>query len=260
MKRQWTDEERRAFGVKMKLSRNKKNLNNETENVVEKSPSNVVLTQEQFDALMNRLAAVEKTPTQPVKAQEQVARLDYNNRVVGVVPKYGYDSSLYHSPIDRLMNIKELERFAFRENHFLTWSPVEVEYENKAGINMSEQRFELKLLKRLFEDDGTPTPLLDTDGKQMYDAKDEPLHKSYLVSRLFYFEDPAAARTAARSLGIDVTESNSIEFLEEMRYLFCKDWLMERFQVRRPSSTPRSTSTMLIGSTQVEVESYSEIV
>lgn len=255
MAKVWTEEERKAFGEKMKAAR-AKNINKET--TVEKD--NVTLTQEQFNALMERLNALESSKTDSLPGNHSTPELNHQGRVAGVMQKYAVDARDYEDPCPDLMNIPELERFAFKQNYFLLWDVEAVQYENRWGVAYSEPRFVLKLMKRLFEEDGSPTPVLDASGSPVLDDKGNPLHKSYLVQRAYFFEDPAASITEARQLGIPVTDANSKDFLETMRKLRYKNWLLEIFQPKRPANQSRRSESMLIGSTQVQVESYSELV
>lgn len=259
MAKEWTDEERMAFGLKMKQARASK-LNNQEKKVGEPTKDGVTLTQEQFDALMARLAAVEGSKTESLPGNHSEPQLNHQGRMAGVMQKYAVDARDYDDPRPELMDTQELERFAFKQNYYLMWDVEAIQYENKWGIAYSEPRFVLKLYKRLFEEDGTPTPVTDNAGVAQLDENGKPLHKSYLVQRAYFFEDPAASIIEARALGITVTDANSKAFLQQMRKLRYKTWLLEIFQPKRATNTSRSTKTMMVGSTQVQVESYSEVV
>lgn len=283
MPKVWTDEERKAFGEKMKASReaikktkatetSKSNadeaLNNYSkateslhlEDKAEPTQEGVNLTQEQFQALMERLNKLEssKTESLDVKANQQ-PELNQLGRAVGIMQKYSVDPRDYEDPRDELMNLAELERFAFKPNYYLGWDVEQTQYETKYGTSFSEPRFEIRLYKRLFEEDGSPTPKVDNAGNPVLDEQGRPQFKSYLVKKGYFFEDPAASVKEAQQLGLPITNANSKDFLEQMRKLRYKTWLLEVFNKPKSADTTRRES-MTIGSSIVQVESYSEEV
>lgn len=259
MPKVWTDEERKAFGEKMKASRANKEQKKAQEPA--EAPSNKVeLTQEQFQALMERLNKLEssKTESLDVKANQQ-PELNQLGRAVGIMQKYSVDPRDYEDPRDELMNLAELERFAFKPNYYLGWDVEQTQYETKYGTSFSEPRFEIRLYKRLFEEDGSPTPKVDNAGNPVLDEQGRPQFKSYLVKKGYFFEDPAASVKEAQQLGLPITNANSKDFLEQMRKLRYKTWLLEVFNKPKSADTTRRES-MTIGSSIVQVESYSEEV
>lgn len=259
-KKEWTPEERQAFADKMKQAREEKTKTTPSAEPSNVEPSDKVeLTQEQFQALMERLSKLEtsKTETLPTPPNDNV-QLSTLGKAIGVMHKYSVNPDDYDDPRDRLMAIPALERFAFRTNYFLKWDVEQTIYETKFGTSYAEPRFELRLYKRLFEDDGTPTPDIDkATGQQRVDEQGRPQYKSYLVTKGFFFEDPAASLKEAVALGIPVTDANSKEFLKKMRELRYENWLLEVFNKPRTTSKPNKES-MVIGSSVVTVESYSE--
>lgn len=261
-KKEWTEEERQAFAEKMKASRQKKATPTESPAEVaaeatSESPK-VELTQEQFQQLMERLSKLESSKTETLEVKNDNVRLDNLGKAIGVMHKYSVNPDDYEDPREKLMNLPQLERFGFRTNYFLKWDVEQTIYETKFGTSYAEPRFELRLYKRLFEDDGTPTPDIDkATGQQRVDEQGRPQYKSYLVTKGFFFEDPAASLKEAVQMGIPVTNANSKEFLKQMRELRYQNWLMEVFQKPRTTSKPNKES-MVIGSSVVTVESYSE--
>lgn len=253
-KKEWTEEERKAFAEKMKASRQKKATPAEA---TSESPK-VELTQEQFQQLMERLNKLESNKTETLEVKNDNVRLDNLGKAIGVMHKYSVNPDDYEDPREKLMNLPQLERFGFRTNYFLKWDVEQTIYETKFGTSYAEPRFELRLYKRLFEDDGTPTPDIDkATGQQRVDEQGRPQFKSYLVTKGFFFEDPAASLKEAAQMGLPVDNANSKEFLKQMREMRYKTWLMEVFQKPRTTSKPNKES-MVIGSSVVTVESYSE--
>lgn len=264
-KKDWTPEERQAFADKMKASRQPKQATPVvTPPVVEESKetpleNTVNLTQDQFQALMERLSKLEtnKTESFDVKSANE-PQLNQLGRAVGIMQKYSVDPRDYSDPREQLYSLPELERFAFRQNYYLNWDVEQTQYETKYGTSFSEPRFELRLYKRLFEDDGTPTVITDNVGAPVLDEQGRPQLKSYLVKKAFFFEDPAASMKEAQQLGMRVDNANSKDFLEQMRKLRYKSWLLEIFNRPKAVKTNRKEQ-MVIGSSVVEVESYSEL-
>lgn len=258
----WTEEERKAFGEKMKASRAAKTNTPQPTEPVEATPSEptVNLTQDQFQALMERLNKLEtsKTETLPTAPNDNV-QLNNLGKAVGIMHKYSVNPEDYDDPREKLLSLPALERFAFRTNYFLKWDVEQTIYETKFGTSYAEPRFELRLYKRLFEDDGTPTPDVDkATGIQRLDEQGRPQFKSYLVTKGFFFEDPAASLKEAVQMGLPINNANSKEFLKQMRELRYQSWLLEVFNKPRTTSKPNKES-MVIGSSVVTVESYSEV-
>lgn len=261
----WTEEERKAFGEKMKASRAAKTNTPQPTEPVEATPSEptVNLTQDQFQALMERLNKLETSKTETLETKplpnSNQASIDNLGRTIGIMTKYSVNPDDYEDPREKLMSTPALERFAFRTNYFLKWDVEQTIYETKFGTSYAEPRFELRLYKRLFEDDGTPTPDVDkATGIQRLDEQGRPQFKSYLVTKGFFFEDPAASLKEAVQMGLPVNNANSKEFLKQMRELRYQSWLLEVFNKPRTTSKPNKES-MVIGSSVVTVESYSEV-
>lgn len=246
-KKNMTPEERKAFGDKMKAAREAKKA------TAAEKPATVEIGQDQLQALMERLNKLESNKTETSNGSAQINNL---GRAVGVMQKYSVDPADYANPIPELMAVKELERFAFKENYYMTWDVEQTQYETKYGTSFSEPRFQLRLYKRLYDEDGTPMVKVDNTGKPVLDAQGKEQFRAYLVKQAFFFEDPAASMKEALALGIPVTNANSKDFLEKMRKLRYRQWLVEIFNRPKTSSTSRKEQ-MVIGSSIVQVESYS---
>jgi tetrahydromethanopterin S-methyltransferase subunit G len=250
--------EAKAWAAKMQAARNKTTppvANEPTETPAE---NKVELTQDQFQALMERLDKLETNRTETLATKNE-PQLNQLGRAVGVMQKYSVDPRDYQDPREELMNLPELERFAFKPNYYLGWDVEQTQYETKYGTSFSEPRFEIRLYKRLFEDDGTPTVKTDNEGKPVLDEQGRPQYKSYLVKKGFFFEDPGASVKEAQALGLPINNANSKDFLEQMRKLRYKTWLLEVFNKPKSADTTRKEQ-MTIGSSIVQVESYSEEV
>jgi hypothetical protein len=134
-----------------------------------------------------------------------------NGRLVGTVEKYVVDPRNYPSPVERLGKEAKLAPFAFGYNYEISFEVGITNYETKDGINTREPRFTLELLGVKLDEDGNRT------------------NDRYIVRRAIFHEDPQAAIKIAADLGIDVDSMDEKTFLDEMRYLRMRDWLLGYF-------------------------------
>ena len=64
----------------------------------------------------------------------------------------------------------------------------------------------------------------------------------------------------ALEMGLPIDKANSREFLDEMRFLEMKRWLIEVLNPQRPKSTKVKTNTEVIGGVPVVIEEFSKLV
>lgn len=147
-----------------------------------------------------------------------VATAVSNGKLTGTVDKYSMDKMLYADPRERLAEEPKLKRFAFPLNYELEWEIGESAYETIDHIRMREPRFTLTLVKIMLDEDTGE----DTNGR-------------YDICRLIMHEDPVAAMTIAREHGLDVQADDETSFLNEMRYIRMRDWLLEAFYPSKPT-------------------------
>lgn len=202
----------------------------------------VQLTQEQFDQIMQRLEKAEEQKTQTVTTVAPQSGFDQFGKPSGVIQKYSVDPAHYNDPRTKLAALKELERVAFSHNYMLDWEVEQLIYDTKYGSSFSEPKFTLVLWRKMFDEEGNP------NGKRI------------LIQNGIFFEDPVAAVKEAGNLGIPLDNSSSSEFLEQMRFLRYKQWLMDIFNPKRPESTKPKRTPQVIGGVVVEVEEYSTVV
>lgn len=206
----------------------------------EAKDTNVTLTQEQFQALMERLNKVENSAT--VTEAPQNNGFDQHGRPVGVIQRYSVDPNNYKDPRDDLAKLPELERVAFSHNYMLEWDIDQLIYDTKYGTSFADPKFTLVLYRKMFNEDG------------------EPNGKRILIQTGIFFEDPAASIKEAAALGLPIDNANSREFLEQMRFLRYKAWLLDIFNPKRLTSTKKKVTQMVIDNRVVEVEDYSTII
>jgi hypothetical protein len=198
----------------------------------------VTISKEQFDTLMQRLSAVEdsKTQTQTVMPAAVAPGLDQFGRPTGIISKYPVDPSYYNDPRKRLYDLPELERFAFKQNYILDFEVDQMIYETKFGTSMSEPKFTLTLKQRRYDEEG-----------KLRDGL-------IILGQGIFFEDQAASIKEASAMGLPIDNSHSREFLDQMRFLRMRDWLVERLNPRRPVSTKKKLKEEVIGGKVYRIE------
>ena len=213
-----TPEERKAWGEKMKAARAKKKVEQPT-------PQEPKVNQEpDLQELLARIKELEgRNYNQPQQPQVTARGM------IGTVEKYDTNPALYSDPREKLAKEPRLQPFAFNVNYELQWLVDTTSYETKDGINMKEPKFTLQLNKIVLDDNGEKTS------------------KRIVINKVVMFEDPQTALIVARDNGIEVDESREIEFLNDMRYLRLRDWLMDTFYPPTSSAVNRQKQEVIGG-------------
>lgn len=206
MGRKWTEEEKKAFGAKMKALREEK-AKQTVEQIKETGEApkpTVEIPAEQLSELMARLDKLEaekKQSYQPTQAQ-----ISPTGQIMGIQERYPISKALYvHlNPIQRLLNEPAWKRFALEDNYHLLWDVFTTTYTTSTGVKMSEPRFELEIRQKQMDEDGN-------------------VIGEYQIGKHVRHEDYDAAVELALSLGMEVDPNMGVEFLDEMRY---QDWKM----------------------------------
>jgi hypothetical protein len=155
--------------------------------------------------------------------------------MVGTRIKYIMDKSNYPDPTARLADEPRLARFAFKQNYELNYEIGVSLYATKDGYQEKQPKFTLQLIRIMFDDE-----------------TGEPTNQRYVICQVIFHEDPEAAIAIANEQGFDMATIPEREFLNEMRYLRMRDWLMECFYPRRPSPS-KNKKEMVIGNKVVQV-------
>lgn len=155
--------------------------------------------------------------------------------LIGTYEKYKVDPSLYPDPRQRLSHEPRLQRFAFDMNYELAWTIGVSSYKTIDGINTKEPKFTIELNKIVLDEDTGE----QTDGR-------------YTICRAIFHEDPEAALVVAREQGVNVEDFEEKAFLDEMRYLRIRDWLLEAFYPPKPQQEKKNKKDMVIGGKLVE--------
>ena len=215
-RKQMTPEERKAFGQKMKAARAAKST--------KKEPT---VDTDNVTALLKRIEELEQRQffTPPPSAPAVAVRS---------ITKFSVDPNDYPDPRERLANEPRLEEHAFKKNYELSWKVGRVNYDSN-GVHYLEPKFQIELWG-IYRDPETG----------------EQTNKRYKIHKATFFEDPTAAVQLAHEKGLDTTNLER-EFMDEMRYLSMRDWLMECFYPAKPTGQKSNKKEEVIGNRLVEV-------
>jgi hypothetical protein len=243
-KKNWTDEERVAFAAKMKAARAAKKAPAQVEEVIAapvvgEAPAaehpqvqaQPTIGTDEVLALLKWVKELSEQGFQPPQGAQV-----RGSRLVGTTDKYIVDPSHYPNPTERLENEPGLRRFAFKENYELEFEVTTTSYETKDGLNMREPKFRLSLIRKLYDE-----------------VTGELTNRRYTVCQLIFHEDPQAALVVARDNGVEIPAELEADFLDEMRYLRMRDWLVEAFYPTKPAQDKKNKQEMVIGGKLVEV-------
>jgi hypothetical protein len=250
-KRKWTEEQRKAFGAKMKAAREAKGkkvpadkspqptleknipLPTEGEQLEKSMPAN-----EEAGDLRARVRELEDLVRKFATTPPQDAGAQVTSRgIVGTVTKHSIVASDYPDPRERLFGERRLQLKGFNSDWFeLSWEVKTVSYETKDGLNMREPKFQIKLIK-VVEDE----------------VSGEPTDKRYVICKGSFFEDPQAALEIAKEQGVEVPAEAHKPFLDEMRYLRIRDWLFDAFYPPKSTKLESNKKEAVIGNRLVEV-------
>lgn len=223
--------EAKAIGERLKAARQAKKS---AETIVNNPPQ---VDQNNVAALLKRIEELEKnkffaSEPSPVSQAPSVTERGFQ----GVIQKASLDPKNYPNPIDRLFEEQRLILKGFTRDWFdLSWSVGKVNSETYEGFKMVQPKFVLELIKILEDDAG------------------EPSNKRFVVCSGTFFEDADAFVAIANQYGLDVPETLKRDFMDEMRYLEIRDWLLEAFYPPRPSQPKSNKKEMVIGNRLVEV-------
>lgn len=200
-----------------------------------KPQPSVASSEETIDALMKRIEELEKAKF-PFAQGPQITP----HGVVGVVTKYVVDPKHYPDPRPGLwkhmQSTPALRSYGFTEDNYeMKWEVGVVNYQTIDGTNIKEPRFRVELWGILY-DDATGQP-----------------NKKYKIHELIFHEDPQAAIQIAHEKGLAVDESLQKDFLDEMRFLRVRDWLLDRFIDPKYNEKKEKRSEEVIGNRLVDV-------
>lgn len=238
-KKDMTPEERKAFGEKMKAAREAKRTASEARltSSTKTEVKDEVIDQNDISALLRRIQELEKKQFFPSAPEQEAPRTTKT-----VVTKFSFNPSDYPDPRDQLFEEPRLKLKGFNKDWWdLGWQVQKVNYEED-GLKYAAPRFLLEVF-RVMEDEDTG----------------EPSAKKYLRKRGNFFEDPDSFLSIAEQHGVSIPETFEKQFMDSMRYLSMRDWLLELFYP--PKSTTQDKKTeVVIDNRLVDVyESSTEI-
>lgn len=225
MARTWTEEQKQAQREKMlRHASQNKNLQNEKEQqpTEENEPQEVpeprqretVSSEVDYQDLLRQIKELKDNQWSMMASKQGIpsSAIGAGGKLTGTHEKYSTAKDRYPNPSERLTGELKLQRFAFPINYELNYEVGVSEYTTIDNIRMREPKFTLELV-RIVLDEETGDP---TNGR-------------YIICRLVMHEDPEAAMVIAREQGLEVESDNEDDFLNEMRYLRMRDWLLECF-------------------------------
>lgn len=223
-KKNMTPEERKAFGEKMKAARAAKQvekIEQVTDIGLQEQPTLpdvpigvdpiTTISQDDLNSMLSYIKELESANWRKSNQQTEGLQLNSGGGLVGTVEKFSTEATSYPDPVERLKTEDRLKRFAFVDNYDLDFNIKTISYTTIDGIRTKEPKFELNLIRKMYDDMGELT-----NGR-------------YTVCRLIMHEDPDTAIQIAQDNGIVVESEDEKTFLDEMRYLRCRDWLLECF-------------------------------
>jgi hypothetical protein len=207
--KQWTDEERKAFGEKMKAARATKTNTPQTKTT---PTQKIEIPEDKLQVLMERIAALEAEKATRPTAPTQEPTISQSGHVQGIKEKYTINKAAYQhvDPRERLFKEPKLARFAPEENYTMYWRVENTRYQNAQLLWIAEPRFELEVRRKVLDDDGS--------------VKGE-----YQVGKLVCHEDWDAAVDIANSLGLEIDPQMGPAFIDEMRYQTFRMFVEELF-------------------------------
>lgn len=157
-----------------------------------------------------------------------------NRGLIGTFEKYITDKNAYPDPRERLFEYMQstprLRQLAFPERYELEYEVGRMRpYERKDGVMETQPQFTLIL-----------------NGIVMDEETFEPTTRRFELCRYVFFEDPETALVIARDNGLEVDEQNEKAFLDEMRFIRMRDWLLEAFYPPKITGTKKNFTEMSI--------------
>lgn len=200
------------------------------------------LTRRLNELLANQPQQRAKIATEAAAEGKEAPRFSPQGDMIGSFEKYIIDSSHYPDPCAALAEEPRLARFAFSENYELDFAVSTTSYTTIDNVRTREPKFTIKLIRIILDED-----------------TGEATDKRYVVCTGIFHEDPEAAIEIARRNNIEVDTTDQEQFLNQMRYLRMRDWLLEAFYPPKPDNASQRTETV-IGNRLVEVFTKSNVV
>lgn len=201
-KQNWTDEDRQAFGAKMKAARAAKQQDKEIKQEIEEAPA------------VDTAEVVRQVLAEIMKGGAK------DNTSDRTTQDYSVEKDDYPDPRPELRKLPELKKYAFDENYILEWDVEVANYPKADGRWYREPRFVLDLWRY-------PTSVELADAQEKGNTKLTPTTQLW-VGKHMQSEDDVAAKTAANKLGLKVGKDfpDFDTLMDAMRIERMKQWLL----------------------------------
>lgn len=198
------------------------------------------IQQIQEDNTLLKAALLNQQQNDAPQNANQQGSMTTSRGIVGTFEKYITDPSRYPDPRERLTEFFETSpkyrRFGFKDNYELRWEVKPMRpYERKDGVIETQPRFVMGLDRIIYDEDTY-----------------EPTNGRYVVKEIMLFEDPETALIIADEQGLNLDKSNEKAFLDEMRFIRLRDWLVECFFPSTPTKSVSQRKDMVIDGKQVQ--------
>jgi replicative DNA helicase len=207
----------------------------------------ITLTQDQFNALLDRLNTGSTTDKAAAPSMTPGIGLQVNpfGQAVGTFTKFNIDPDFYPNPVEALLTEfdedRRMRRFNLRENYFITFDMTAKPYQTKDNLSIQEPTFHMTLYMNMFDDQGEETG------------------KAIVVQTLHMNEDEELTRIFASEEGIEVTDEGLRELMDKTRYERAKRWLLNIFFPPRNFQLNVDSTEEAIGGSVVKVVTKSNV-
>lgn len=225
-------EEIEAAKLRMAKARAARKTNTPKEKIIESKEDTI--SADDYAALLKEIKELKSRMDWREPQSERVGV--QGGKLIGSIEKYDLSASVYPDPVKRLAKEGRLARFAFDENYILKFDVAVSEYTTIDNIRMKEPKFTLVLAAFMYDDES---------GEKKFETNGQP--SAYVVRRLIMHEDPEAALVIAREQDLEVDEENEEAFLNEMRYIRMRDFLLECFFPTPPKQMNRKNEIVVGG-------------
>lgn len=237
-KKNMSEEERKAWGEKMKQARLAKQA---------EQPQAVPNTESTSAGADTGDTDEETTTVQQGNDPDRIARLEAQiemlvklqggqsnqNAPATTHEKYSTQLSIYESPVEKLLEWAQtnpkMKQQAFSANFELQYvAEVPPRYQLADKSWERQPKFTLGLLEKAYDDDGNQLTRVNERG--------ETVDIKYLRKRLVFFEDPDNALAIAHRKGLQLDDQSSQAFLNDMRFIQAQEWLLDVFYPPKPDA------------------------
>ena len=219
----------------------------ENESSTNNTPGTVTLTQEQFDTLIKRLEAGDRTDKAPAPSFTPGVGLQTNpfGQVVGTVTKFNIDPNYYPNPVEDLLDDfdrdRRLSRLNIRDNFYISWDITAKPYQTKDNLSVQEPTFHVTIHQNRYDDEGNDTG-------------------EFIIRKTLHFnEDEELARLYAAEQGIEVNDEQLRDLLDKVRYQRVRDFIVEYFFPPRNFDLNTDSQELAIDGAVVKVITKSNV-